>query len=154
MSEKYTVTWNTLHTYSRRLASHLFKLRKWEGLVAVSRGGLVPASLIARELCIRYVDTVCISSYDDRNNQNKMKVLKCPKGDGDGLIIIDDLVDTGNTARAIRKLYPKAYLVCIFAKPSSRHLVDRYVVDVPQDIWIEQPWDTGLVYLSPLVKDE
>ena len=97
-------------------------------------------ALLARELGIRHVDTVCISSYD-HDNQRELKVLKRAEGDGEGFIVIDDLVDTGGTAVAIREMYPKAHFVTIFAKPAGRPLVDDYVVDIPQDTWIEQPWD-------------
>ncbi|SUH04994.1 xanthine-guanine phosphoribosyltransferase [Salmonella enterica subsp. enterica] len=101
---------------------------QWKGIIAVSRGGLVPGALLARELGIRHVDTVCISSYD-HDNQRELKVLKRAEGDGEGFIVIDDLVDTGGTAVAIREMYPKAHFVTIFAKPAGRPLVDDYVID-------------------------
>ncbi|HDV7759090.1 TPA: xanthine phosphoribosyltransferase, partial [Escherichia coli] len=122
---------------------------QWKGIIAVSRGGLVPGALLARELGIRHVDTVCISSYD-HDNQRELKVLKRAEGDGEGFIVIDDLVDTGGTAVAIREMYPKAHFVTIFAKPAGRPLVDDYVVDIPQDTWIEQPWDMGVVFVPPI----
>ncbi len=104
---------------------------------------------LARELGIRYVDTVCISSYD-HDNQREMKVLKRAEGDGEGFIVVDDLVDTGGTAKAIRDMYPKAHFVTIFAKPAGRPLVDDYEVDIPQDTWIEQPWDMGVSFVPPI----
>lgn len=113
-------------------ASRLPPVEQWKGIIAVSRGGLVPGALLARELGIRHVDTVCISSYD-HDNQRELKVLKRAEGDGEGFIVIDDLVDTGGTAVAIREMYPKAHFVTIFAKPAGRPLVDDYVVDIPQD---------------------
>lgn len=100
-------------------------------------------------LGIRHVDTVCISSYD-HDNQRELKVLKRAEGDGEGFIVIDDLVDTGGTAVAIREMYPKAHFVTIFAKPAGRPLVDDYVIDIPQDTWIEQPWDMGVVFVPPI----
>ncbi len=144
MSEKYIVTWDMLQIHARKLASRLMPSEQWKGIIAVSRGGLVPGALLARELGIRHVDTVCISSYD-HDNQRELKVLKRAEGDGEGFIVIDDLVDTGGTAVAIREMYPKAHFVTIFAKPAGRPLVDDYVVDIPQDTWIEQPWDMGVV---------
>lgn len=139
MSEKYVVTWDMLQIHARKLASRLMPSEQWKGIIAVSRGGLVPGALLARELGIRHVDTVCISSYD-HDNQRELKVLKRAEGDGEGFIVIDDLVDTGGTAVAIREMYPKAHFVTIFAKPAGRPLVDDYVIDIPQNTWIEQPW--------------
>lgn len=151
MSQKYLVTWDMLQMSARQLAKRLLPADQWKGIIAVSRGGLVPAALLARELNIRYVDTVCISSYD-HNNQRDLRVLKRAEGDGEGFIVVDDLVDTGGTAEAIRNMYPKARFVTIFAKPQGRPLVDDYEVDITQDTWIEQPWDTGLSFVEPLSK--
>ena len=132
MSEKYIVTWDRLQIHARKLASRLMPSEQWKGIIAVS-----------------HVDTVCISSYD-HDNQRELKVLKRAEGDGEGFIVIDDLVDTGGTAVAIREMYPKAHFVTIFAKPAGRPLVDDYVVDIPQDTWIEQPWDMGVVFVPPI----
>lgn len=151
MSEKYIVTWDVLQMHARRLASRLLPAEKWTGIIAVSRGGLVPAALLARELGVRYVDTVCISSYD-HDSQRELKVLKRAAGDGEGFIVVDDLVDTGSTAYAIREMYPKAHFVTIFAKPAGCPLVDDYVVDIPQGTWIEQPWDMGISFIEPISK--
>ena len=130
MSEKYVVTWDMLQMHARKLAHRLLPADKWTGIIAVSRGGLVPAALLARELGIRHVDTVCISSYD-HDNQREMKCSSAPKATVKGFIVVDDLVDTGGTAKAIRDMYPKAHFVTIFAKPAGRPLVDDYVVDIP-----------------------
>lgn len=151
MSQKYIVTWDMLQVEGRKLAKRLLPANQWKGIIAVSRGGLVPASIIARELGIRHVDTVCISSYD-HNSQRELKVIKQAEGDGEGFIVIDDMVDTGGTAKAIREMYPKAHFVTIFAKPLGKPLVDDYVVEVEQDTWIEQPWDMGITYVRPLLE--
>lgn len=153
MSEKYVVTWDMLQIHARKLAQRLLPVEQWTGIIAVSRGGLVPGALLARELGIRNVDTVCISSYD-HDNQRELTVIKRAEGDGEGYIVIDDLVDTGGTAQAIRNMYPKAHFVTIFAKPAGRPLVDDYVVDIPQDTWIEQPWDMGVVFVNPLCEQD
>ena len=64
--------------------------------------------------------------------------------------VVDDLVDSGNTAKVIRQLYPKAKLITIFAKPKGEALVDDFEVSIPQDTWIEQPWDMALSFVPPL----
>lgn len=147
--KKYTVTWDMLQMHGRELAERLLPASQWKGIIAVSRGGLVPAAILARELSIRYVDTVCISSYD-HNHQREKLILKQAEGDGEGFIVVDDLVDTGGTAHSIRDMYPKARFVTIYAKPAGRPLVDDYVVDIAQDTWIEQPWDTSVTFVKPL----
>lgn len=152
MNEKYVVTWDMLQIHARKLAGRLLPGSQWRGIIAVSRGGLIPAALVARELGLRYVDTVCVSSYD-HDQQRDLEILKRPEGDGERFILIDDLVDTGETAKVIRKIYSKARFVTLFAKPAGQPLVDDYVIAIPQGTWIEQPWDMGVSYVPPLVAD-
>ncbi|HHF6253343.1 TPA: xanthine phosphoribosyltransferase, partial [Haemophilus influenzae] len=138
--------------HARRLSERLLPASQWKGIIAVSRGGLFPAAVLARELGLRHIETVCIASYHDHNNQGELQVLhaaQVPNG-GEGFIVVDDLVDTGNTARAIRQMYPNAKFVTVFAKPAGAELVDDYVIDIPQNTWIEQPWDLGLTFVPPL----
>ena len=148
------VTWDMFQMHARKLSERLLPASQWKGIIAVSRGGLFPAAVLARELSIRHVETVCIASYHDHNNQGELQVLhaaQVPNG-GEGFIIVDDLVDTGNTARAIREVYPNAKFVTVFAKPAGAELVDDYVIDIPQNTWIEQPWDLGLMFVPPLAR--
>ena len=152
MSEKYVVTWDMFQMHARKLSERLLPASQWKGIIAVSRGGLFPAAVLARELGLRHIETVCIASYHDHNNQGELQVLHAAQvtNGGEGFIVVDDLVDTGNTARAIRQMYPNAKFVTVFAKPAGAELVDDYVIDIPQNTWIEQPWDLGLTFVPPL----
>ncbi|QCI23261.1 xanthine phosphoribosyltransferase [Buchnera aphidicola] len=155
MSKKYIVTWDMLQIYARKLAYKLLPVTQWKGIIAVSRGGLIPSALLARELNIRLIDTICVSSYD-HNHLRDLKILKnssIKSINESNVIIVDDLVDTGGTGKVIRHMYPKAAFVTIFAKPMGKLLVDEYIIDVPQKVWIEQPWDMGISYQSPLIRD-
>jgi xanthine phosphoribosyltransferase len=148
-SKTFPVSWDELHRHARALAWRLFELGPWTGIVAITRGGLVPAAIVARELDIRLVDTVCIASYDDRV-QRETAVLKSIAGDGAGYLIIDDLVDTGDTARTVREMLPKAHFATVYAKPAGRPLVDTYVTEVSQDTWILFPWDIEPQFAPPI----
>ena len=142
MSKTFPVSWQELHRDARALAWRVTAHGPFRGIVAITRGGLVPAAIVARELDIRIIDTVCITSYDDRL-QTEAELLKGIEGDGDGLLIVDDLVDTGVTAQIIRDMLPKAHFATVYAKPAGRPLVDSFVTEVSQDTWIEFPWDRG-----------
>ncbi len=153
MSEKYIVTWDMFQMHARKLSEKLLPASQWKGIIAVSRGGLFPAAVLSRELGIRHVETVCIASYEDHFTQSDtLRVIHRAEGDGEGFIVVDDLVDTGNTAKAIREMYPKARFVTVFAKPAGAPLVDDYIIDIPQETWIEQPWDLGLSFVLPLAR--
>jgi xanthine phosphoribosyltransferase len=138
--KSFPVTWDELHRDTRALAWRLAELGPFAGIVGIARGGLVPAAIVARELDVRTVHTVCIASYDDRL-QREPFVLKPLEGDGEGLLIVDDLVDTGVTARIVRGMLPKAHFATVYAKPAGRSLVDTFVTIVSQDTWIVFPWD-------------
>ncbi len=135
-----TITWTRLHRDVRALAERLAPLGPFTGIVAVARGGLIPAGLIARYLELRNVDTVCVASYADRR-QGEPRVVKAIEGDGLGWLIIDDLVDSGVTARIVRQMLPKAHYATVYAKPQGRPMVDTHVVDVDQHVWLVFPWD-------------
>ncbi len=110
----------------------------------------MPAAIIARELDIRLVDTICVSSYDWQQQKGDVKVLKGIPGNGEGWLIVDDLVDTGRTAKVIRDLLPKAHFASVYAKPAGRPLVDTYVTEVSQDTWILFPWDAESQFVQPI----
>lgn len=149
----HVVTWTEVHRDTKDLARRLVGLGPWRGIVALTRGGLVPAAILARELDLRIVDTLCISSYDEQV-QEGISVLKTPADavadDGAGWLLVDDLVDTGATARAARTILPQAHFATIYAKPAGRAYVDTVIRQVEQDTWLFFPWDTEPRYVEPL----
>jgi len=149
VSHHFPVSWEELHRHSRALAWRLVEQGPFRGIVAITRGGLVPAAIVARELGIRLVDTLCIASYDE-TDQGDLRVLKGIDGDGEGLLVIDDLVDTGNTADAVRRMLPKAHFATVYAKPAGRPLVDTFITEVSQDTWILFPWDIEPKFTPPI----
>ena len=153
----YYLTWEELHRDSRALAAALIAHGgNWQGIIGIARGGLIPAAIIGRELNIRLIDSLCIASYDhDRQGDatilTDINSLKGIEGDGTGWLIIDDLVDTGNTAKLVRELLPKATLATVYAKPKGKALADIFVREFEQDVWIHFPWDITHTYSEPLV---
>ena len=150
----FLVSWEELHRDARVLAWRLLEQGPFERIVAIARGGLVPAAVVARELEIRLVDTVCVASYDDAKAlgwQGEMQVLKDVAGDGTGVLVVDDLVDSGLTAKLVRDMLPKAHIATVYAKPKGRPLVDTFVTEVSQDTWIYFPWDLGAQPVQPIV---
>ena len=150
----YPISWEQLHRDCRALAWRLSDMRKWDRIIAIARGGLVPAAIIARELDVRLIDTVCVSSYTLRT-QGEVEVLKQVEGLADShenCLIVDDLVDTGNTARVVRRMFPQAHFATVYAKPDGRPVVDTFITEVSQDTWILFPWDAEVhvEFVSPI----
>ncbi|MEM9811140.1 MAG: xanthine phosphoribosyltransferase [Pseudomonadota bacterium] len=153
----FHISWDQIHRDARALAWRLENDGpgaggSWTAVVAVTRGGMAPAMIVARELDIRTVDTISVRSYDHQT-QSDAVVLKAPNeelmGDGTGILIIDDLVDSGRTLELIRRLFPKAHFATVYAKPKGRPMVDTFITEVSQDTWIFFPWDMALQYVEP-----
>ncbi|HVY12430.1 MAG TPA: xanthine phosphoribosyltransferase [Alphaproteobacteria bacterium] len=148
----FPVSWEELHRHSKALAWRLSEKGPWEGIIAVTRGGLVPAAVIARELELRCVESICVSSYDHQK-QRAVELVKPPMervGKGKGWIVVDDLADTGRTLELIKKMLPEAHRACVYAKPAGKPLVDSFVIEVSQDTWIYFPWDVELQFVQPI----
>ncbi len=149
----YTVSWEQLHRDAKALAWRLLALPPFTGIVAITRGGLIPAAIIARELECRLIETVSIVTYDEEaRGTPAITKLPAAAGDGTGFLIIDDLVDTGTTARVVRELLPRAHFATLYAKPAGKELVDSFITDVSQDTWILFPWDTEPQFIAPLAR--
>tara|TARA_A100001011_G_C13885469_1_gene664757 strand:+ start:146 stop:628 length:483 start_codon:yes stop_codon:yes gene_type:complete len=150
----FPVSWEEIHRNSKALAWRLNEKGPFKGIIAVTRGGLVPAAIVARELEIRVVDTICVASYDFQN-QSDIKILKetSVKDKGEGWVIIDDLVDTGETAKVVKKMLPKAHFATVYAKPAGRPLVSTYITEVSQDTWIYFPWDMEQKPVKPIIEE-
>jgi xanthine phosphoribosyltransferase len=153
----FPVSWDQFHRDSRALAWRLTDAGPFEAIVCITRGGLVAAAIVARELDVRLIETVCVVSYEHQR-QGELHVLKgiadsvsrIGSGQGDRVLIVDDLVDTGKTAQIVRALLPKAHFATVYAKPMGRPMVDTFITEVSQDTWIYFPWDTGLAFQPPI----
>ncbi len=151
----FPVSWDQFHRDCRALVWRLNGVGPFEAIVCVTRGGLVPAAIVARELGIRVIETVCVTSYD-YTKQGPLQVLKrvAPEivalDGGKTVLIVDDLVDTGRTAKVVRDMLPAAHFATVYAKPMGRPLVDTFITEVSQDTWIYFPWDTGLAFQPPI----
>ncbi len=156
----FPVSWDQFHRDARALAWRLADKGPFEAIVCITRGGLVPAAIVARELGTRLIETVCVASYHDYLNQGQLSVLKeiAPNiraiggGTGKGVLVIDDLTDTGKTAKIVRDMLPEAHFATVYAKPAGVPMVHTFVTEVSQDTWIYFPWDMGLAYQEPIAK--
>jgi xanthine phosphoribosyltransferase len=153
----FPVSWDQFHRDARALAWRLAEAGPFQAMVCITRGGLVPAAIVARELGIRTIETICVASYD-HTTQGDIRIIKTVTPDitaigggrGKGVLIVDDLVDTGKTARIVRRLLPEAHFATVYAKPMGRPMVDTFITEVSQDTWIFFPWDTGLTFQPPI----
>jgi len=153
--KQFPVSWDQFHRDARALAWRLAEAGPFTAIVCITRGGLVPAAIVARELGIRVIETVCVASYN-HTTQGELTMLKgvaesiVGGGRGKGVLVVDDLVDTGQTAKLVRDILPEAHFAAVYAKPMGRPMVDTFITEVSQDTWIFFPWDTGLAFQPPI----
>jgi xanthine phosphoribosyltransferase len=151
----FPVSWDQFHRDCRALAWRLNGAGPFEAIVAITRGGLVPSAIVARELGLRMIDTICIVSYGEFKQLETLDVLKdvapaIANADPAKTLVVDDLVDTGKTAQLVRQKLPGAHIATVYAKPKGRPQVDTFVTEVSQDTWIYFPWDLGYSFQPPI----
>jgi xanthine phosphoribosyltransferase len=139
----HSSSWHETHRDATDLGLRLQQWGPFHGIVAIARGGLVPAAIVARVLDLRRIETVCIASYDGAV-KGPLQVLKpapAEIGDGAGWLLIDDVADSGTTAEAARRMLPAARYAALYTKPAGRPFCDLFIREVEQDVWIDFPWD-------------
>lgn len=143
MTNKIYVSWEDFQAHAKLLAS---KIRSsgtdFNRIVAVSRGGLLPAGLLAYDLDIRNCETVNMSSYDGNRMRSdaEIELSAALSGIDARTLIVDDLSDSGRTFRILRKIYPQAVFACVYCKEKGKNAADVFAVEMP-DEWIVFPWD-------------
>jgi len=155
-NKSLAISWMEIHQDAKKLGEKLLGVRKWDRIVAVTRGGLIPAGIVARVLKVRWIDTVCVMAYDDEDAVDESTVsgigleqhdsIEVIKGidevdENENILIIDDLVDKGDTAKLVRKWFPNAHLAVLYAKPEGKPQADTYIRDIAQETWIYFPWE-------------
>jgi xanthine phosphoribosyltransferase len=152
-----SISWDQFHRDARALAAQLRPAGPFSTLVAITRGGLTPAAIVARELDLRCIETISITSYVAETVKGESRIVKmiapelvAAAGTGK-VLVIDDLADTGETLKLVRKILPSAHVATLYVKPAGKPLVDTFVTEVSQDTWIYFPWDLGLRFEPPLV---
>lgn len=139
-TETYAPDWQEIHQAARDLAQAIRGDGPWHTIVAITRGGMVPAAILASELAIRRIETIAIASYDGQH-PGTPRLLKTYEGSGDGCLVVDDIVDTGKTAEIVRGLLPEACFVTLYAKPDGMVFIDHCAAKLPQNVWVAFPWE-------------
>lgn len=143
MTNKLYIKWDEFHQHTKALCQKIKASGEYNKIVAISRGGLIPAGVIAYELDIRNSQAINVSSYDNsytRRSDDEIEI-SCSVGDVDEkTLIVDDLSDSGRTFRLLRSIYPQAKYVTVYTKAEGAPVVDIFSEELP-DVWIVFPWD-------------
>lgn len=142
---KHYITWEEIQNWSNQIADKIAAdcadISQMT-LVAVSRGGLIPAQLIAYKLNIRDIRVMKLISYDSDNKRGETKDISTDRlFDGDDVYFIDDLADSGETVKYLRKRFPQARQCTLITKECCHEKPDISAVTLPGDAWLVFPWD-------------
>lgn len=142
-TQKHSISWDDIKQDSAALAE---KLRAGfvipDKILAVTRGGMIPAALVTRALGIKHIETIGLESYYGQKQDDLIKVLKaCDPAYLKNTLILDDLVDTGKTYMHLKGIAEDCIFATLYAKPAGAHYSDCYVREFAQDTWVDFPWE-------------
>ena len=142
MTDKIYISWEEFHQDVKSVCEKIKNSGTYNKIVAISRGGLLPAGIIAYELDIRNCHAINIATYigDEHRELDHLDNLDDVGEINSQTLIVDDLADSGQTFRLLRQEFPKARFVSIYSKPAGLKEVDIYERELP-DQWVVFPWD-------------
>jgi len=126
--KKVYLSYHDIHTDCIKLAKKIKKKYNPKKLVIISKGGLVPGSIIAHYLEIKDIDIISIRNIKEIKSLEK-------------IIVIDDLIDTGKTAEIVRKNIPNSKLVVLYNKKSIKKNCDLSLYKFDSNELIVLPWE-------------
>ncbi len=139
MAEKEYISYDEINAECKKLA-YLLAGKGFKRIIAVARGGLVPACILAQFLNIREISSISLASYEGEK-RSELKCLVPPEICIDEqTLFVDDLYDSGNTYRYLKEKYPLAKAVVLFCKNPTA------VLDFPAALkeaekWLVFPWE-------------
>tara|TARA_Y100000310_G_scaffold314613_1_gene364152 strand:+ start:280 stop:801 length:522 start_codon:yes stop_codon:yes gene_type:complete len=151
--EKYT--WQYIDTACKDISEKCVDI-DFKHIIGISRGGLIPATLLSKYLNVREVLSVGIRSYEDGDNyasrQSKPLVYQdilysAPQiFRGEPVLLVDDISDKGNTFKYIVDKIKSAghvelYTASIFIKDKTTYRPDFYEKKLPDNEWVIFPWE-------------
>lgn len=141
-----SITWREFISHTKKLSK---KVAKKIGnpddynVVGLSRGGLIPAVIISHALNIRKVHCLGLQSYTDQA-KNEIQLYQVPTfSDMNKIIIVDDLADSGDSLATVTSMIKdKEYITAtVYKKTDSKFIPSVYSVEIPQEIWLDFPWE-------------
>ncbi|MDF1702654.1 MAG: phosphoribosyltransferase family protein [Planctomycetota bacterium] len=119
------LAWHDVEGLATELATKLpvvSGVAEFDRVVAVARGGLIPAALVAGALGVKRVETVQVALYDGSAKAPVPRMLGAappatgPSGAPERTLVIDEMVDSGATLRFLQGLYPQASYAVLVAR--------------------------------------
>jgi Predicted phosphoribosyltransferases len=141
LKNKYYLDWDDIENLVKKTALKIKKNnnKKYDLIIGIKNGGIIPAILISRELDINDIEFITI---------RKNKIFKFNKFHKDKkyLLIIDEIYDTGKTFSIVNEYFKRfeydyACLISRYRIPDNNKIVTGKVLNHKR--WIVFPWENG-----------
>lgn len=139
---KLRLSWQTVFDGVDALAD-MVRASNPDLIVGVSRGGLIPATLLSHKLDIP-LRTISVSAYEGtRRTVEKPLAVEGwdDRYDSPSVLIVDDIIDSGDTISQIRSRTLQAQMAVLVTKQPQFYKPVRYFAQVPKDTWVQFPWE-------------
>jgi len=142
MSKKVYISWEKFEKDIKKLVKILQNdATKFNKLAIIANGALIPAYYVKKHLTMAEIDVMSIISYRGNKKLGKPQVIphRKQKDTRKHWLILDDLIDTGETFEKVKEYYPHSRTACLYRKPHSPK-TEYFVEEI--DAWIVFPWET------------
>ena len=160
--DREELTWELFGTASRELSAQVVA-SGWvpDLIIAVARGGLIPAGAISYAIGVKAMGSMNVEFYTGIGETLAEPVVLPPLMDaselpGKKVLVVDDVADSGKTLKMVMELLRheglqlggasvpvEARSACIYLKPRSVHRPDYVWRET--DKWINFPWSVAPV---------
>lgn len=145
------VSWEEIVSWARDLSKKIEESNyRPDVIVAIARGGFVPARLVCDFLMIENLISIQSQHWTEAAKAEEKAVIKYPyKLDlsNSKVLIVDDIVDTGDSVLLAKEFIRKSWnvsdvrvAVLQWISPVAKFKPDYYSIEVREWIWFQYPW--------------
>lgn len=155
--QKILKDYTFVHDACKHVANEISKLIEENSntpikqIIPIARGGLVPATIISHLTNVPIKCAIQAQSYKAYNQQEIKFSHVIPAltlEEQRSTLIVDDIIDSGNTLAAVAHYYPRCSMAALVSKgkvdeeylPGIRKFVYK---NTPKDCWIVFPWEVS-----------
>lgn len=139
------LTWSYIEFAAKSLAEAINATGvKYDGIVGIARGGVIPAVLVAGRLGVRTLKTIQVSKYTNGEPGSVSVENACHGHCLQGRwLIVDDIVGTGDTMNTITSILPRCDFCTLLVRPYFTSPVMSGCVLPEETGWVVFPWEIG-----------
>lgn len=149
--DKTYISWNQVYKDIDNLSMLIALKKKPDAIVAIGRGGLIPATILSYNLNVKVLQNFQIESYEGQTKTETHKLWQNPGEHfltvfkNKNVLVVDDLADSGNTLRLVKRFFEHKDINLMFAtlytKKGTAFAPDVSLREYSTEEWIVFPWE-------------